>query len=72
VREVIEARLRDCVSKDAMPSAFAVARAGAVLGARPRSFASSVLETVIAAVPAKPATRPLPMLLAILSAVFMT
>ena len=45
-----------------MPSTFAVARAGAVLGARRRSRASSVLETVIAAVPAKPASRPLPML----------
>src|SRR5271156_1042054 len=59
-------------SNDAMPSTFVVARAGAELGARLRSFASSVLETVIAAVPAKPATRPFPMLLANVLATFMT
>jgi hypothetical protein len=54
-----------------MPSALAVARAGAELGARPRSLASSVLEIVIAAVPAKPAIRPLPMLSDRVSIVFM-
>jgi hypothetical protein len=59
-------------SKEEMPSTLAVARAGALLGARPRSLASIVLEIVIAAVPATPATSPLPMLLATFSAVFMT
>ena len=44
-----------------MPSNLAVARAGAELAGRPRSFASSVLDSVMAAVPAKPATRPRPM-----------
>ena len=48
-----------------------MARAGAVLGARPRSRASSVRETVIAAVPAKPATRPRPMAVARVSTRFM-
>src|SRR5688500_16546772 len=43
-----------------MPRALAVARAGAVLGARPRILASRVEETVIAAVPTNPATSPLP------------
>src|SRR5215469_9917903 len=56
-------------SKDLIPSALAVARAGAELGWRWRSRASSVLETVMAAVPARPATSPLPMLLASFSAI---
>src|SRR4051812_12831261 len=43
-----------------IPSTFAVASAGAVENARWRIFASTVLDTVIAAVPAAPATRPLP------------
>src|SRR4051794_18839136 len=43
-----------------MPSAFAVARAGAVLTARSRSLASIVLESVMAAVPTNPATSPSP------------
>src|SRR3712207_6383453 len=42
------------------PSTFAAACAGAELAGRPRSFISSVLETVIATVPAAPANNPLP------------
>src|SRR5919199_788048 len=47
-------------SNSLIPSTLVVARAGAELAARPRSLASSVLESVMAAVPAKPATSPLP------------
>jgi hypothetical protein len=43
-----------------MPITFAAASAGAVLGSRPRRLCSSVLETVIAAVPNAPATSPCP------------
>jgi hypothetical protein len=39
--------------------------AGVVLGGRPRGFASTVLETVIAAVPTRPAASPLLTALAI-------
>jgi hypothetical protein len=46
--------------KPSIARTFAAASAGAVLAGRPRSFISSVLETVMAAVPAKPATRPFP------------
>src|SRR6185295_244460 len=49
-----------------MPRALAVARAGAVLAARWRRRASSVLATVIAAVPRKPATSPSPIAVEIL------
>jgi hypothetical protein len=72
VREVVPARLGDPVLEGGDPERLgrgAVARAGAVDGARPRMRASSVEETVIAAVPTKPATSPLPMLLATCSAV---
>jgi hypothetical protein len=59
VREVVAAARSS--SNVLMPSNLAVARAGAELAGRPRSFASSVLDSVMAAVPAKPATRPRPM-----------
>jgi hypothetical protein len=58
-------------SNSVMPSTLAVARAGAELGVRPRSRASTVLETVIAAVPTTPATRPLPIAIAIVFAAFL-
>jgi hypothetical protein len=51
-------------SNEAIPSTLAVARAGVSLGLRRRALASSVLERVIAAVPAKPAKRPFPTALA--------
>src|SRR3954468_12188562 len=47
-----------------MPSTFIAASAGAVLASRPRRFCSIVEETVIAAVPIAPATRPRPILAA--------
>jgi hypothetical protein len=57
-----EKRLSACgLSNFSIPSTFSAAFAGAVLGGRFRSLASSVLDTVIAAVPARPATSPLPM-----------
>src|SRR3954466_124965 len=48
------------LEKSLMPRTFAVASAGAVLAGRWRSFCSIVLDTVMAAVPAKAAARPLP------------
>src|SRR4051812_4913344 len=47
-----------------MPSTLAAASAGAVLKGRRRNFASTVLDTVIAAVPMTPATRPRPIVVA--------
>ena len=54
-----------------MPSTFRAAFAGARLGSRPRIRCSTVLDTVIAAVPASPAASPMPTFAANVAA-FMT
>src|SRR3954469_9036273 len=48
--------------KESIPSTLAAASAGALDGSRPRSFSSIVDETVMAAVPASPASSPVAML----------
>src|SRR5919106_1695985 len=66
-------RAAACASSNSlMPSIFAVALAGAELGARPRRRASKVDEIVMAAVPARPAARPFPTALATFPIAFMT
>lgn len=58
--QVAEALLSRLVLERFDSSAFSAALAGEELAGRPRIFCSSVLDTVIATVPANPATSPYP------------